>query len=74
MSIIPGDKVSWTQVSHRGRTISMKLKHGTVVNVMCETALVKISSGRLIEISLSKLRRPDEKSDITKFIERQKEG
>ena len=73
MNIIPGDKVSWTHVSRRGRTISMTLKNGTVVNVMCETTLVKISSGRLVEIPTSKLRRMDEKSDITKFIEALKE-
>jgi len=74
MSIIPGDKVSWTHVGHSGRTISMTLKYGTVVNVMCDTALVKISSGKLVEIPLNKLRKPEQKSEITEFIERARAG
>lgn len=63
-----GDKVSWTHVSNRGRTMSMSLREGIVESVKGDRAIVKKKRGREC-ILVSRLRVTGQKSQISEFVE-----
>jgi hypothetical protein len=63
------DAVQWTHVSHRGRSLSMQLRRGTVESITDGVALVRKASGRRESVTLVRLRRPDETTQITEFVE-----
>ena len=69
-----GDKVSWTHTSSSGRSISMSLREGVVVEIGPKFAKVKTSSKRIVELALSSLRVRGQKSEITEFVENMREG
>lgn len=76
MTIKIGDKVSWTHVSGSGSTVSMKLREGTVTAIDVHgIATVKPSSkAKSVQVAISRLRTPRQKSQITEFIEAVKEA
>lgn len=59
-----GDKVHWT---HYGKNC-MTRKEGVIENIEGESALIKCGK-RSLWIELIRLRLPDEKSDISLFVE-----
>jgi hypothetical protein len=66
----PNDRVTWTHVSKRGRTVSMSLKQGVVLSVAGGLAMVKSERGtRHYTIPLVNLRRVGEKSTLTEFCD-----
>lgn len=65
-----GDKVSWTKVSKRGRSISMRHLKGEIVAIRGDTATVKYGGNhRKIEIDMDNLRLAGEKGQLTEFVE-----
>lgn len=69
MIIQAGDKVHWTKVGKSKKTLSMQRMDGVVESVDVETAVVKLKSGRTKEVPVAQLRLPEEKSQITDFVE-----
>lgn len=69
----PGNRVSWTVSSIRGRTLSMRIMEGVLVSIDGDTSIMKTKS-RLKPVATSLLRLDGEKSDITNFIELMKGG
>ena len=71
-----GDRVQWTHCSIRGRSMSMTLREGTVVNLSKPTgknALVKMRNGHKKWMACSQLQRYGEKSELTSFVEAMRE-
>jgi hypothetical protein len=65
-----GERVTWTHVSKRGRSVTMSLKQGVVLAVAGGLATVKSERGtRYYTIPLANLRRVGEKSTLTEFCD-----
>lgn len=69
-----GDKVSWTHVSQRGRTMSMSLKEGTVEKIEGKVATIRTKSNRLVEVSVGRLRAVGQPSQLGEFVEAMREA
>jgi transcriptional regulator NrdR family protein len=67
--IKPGDNISWTHVSRRGKSLSMSLRCGTVEAIEGDAVTVIRPTGRRETIKLERLRRPGQKSQVTEFVE-----
>lgn len=64
-----GDRVSWTHVASNTRTLSMRLRKGTIVAITGDMSEVKTDSGKRVIIETRRLRLDGEKSQISEFIE-----
>lgn len=64
----PGDKVTWTKITGRGKTINMRLKYGTIESINGEVATVKTKGKSRLEIPLSDLRPENEPGTLTEFV------
>lgn len=70
-----GDAVSWTQISQRGRVVSMRLRNGTILEIGRTQAAVQPSGkGKPVVVTLARLRRPNEPSRIDEVIEAMRKG
>jgi hypothetical protein len=69
-----GDKVSWTKIGGSGRTVSMSLREGVVVEIVGIFARVKTSSNRIAMVEVDRLRLQGQKSQITEFVESMRNG
>ena len=76
MTIQIGDKVSWTHVSTSSRTISMKLREGTVIKINNGIATVKpvARNSRATQVDIRRLRLEGQKSQIMEFVEAVREA
>jgi hypothetical protein len=64
------DKVTWTHISHHGRSVSMTLKEGVVLAVSNGIATVKTERGtRYYTILTSNLRHVGAKSTLSEFCD-----
>lgn len=65
--IAVGDKVRWTQTSVRGRTMSMRLREGTVAAIMGDTATVKSRSERSkpVQVNVAQLEQERKETAIS---------
>jgi len=64
-----GDKVSWTHVSTRGRSMLMSLREGIITAMESKATWIKKKGGKSEVVSLARLRLPEHKSQITEFVE-----
>jgi hypothetical protein len=65
-----GDKVKWTDVSQRGRSVSMIQKTGELVEINGNTATVKYGrNNRRKSILIERLQPVTEKGHLTQFVE-----
>lgn len=64
-----GDKVHWTQVSTRGRTMSMQRREGTIESIDGALAIVRTAGNRQVQVALARLRLDGERSQIDEFVE-----
>lgn len=63
-----GDRVTWTQTSQQRDTLSMTLRTGIIDNIADDVVTIKTARGKE-QIALCRLRRPEQKSQITEFVE-----
>ena len=64
------DKVTWTQVSHHGRSVSMSPKEGVVIGFATKFAIVQTKRGtRSHMIPIANLRHVGERSTLTEFCD-----
>ncbi len=64
-----GDKVSWTKVSQRGRSLSMTLQEGTLETIMGDIACVRLKNGSQERVAVKLLRVEGQQSQIGEFVE-----
>lgn len=64
----PGDKVEWTHISQRGRTISMVLREGTIEAIDGGLAIVRTGKNRQVQVALARLRLDGQPSQIDEFV------
>jgi len=64
-----GDKVTWTHVVQRGKTVTLTLRTGVIESITGDMAVVKRQNGRTENIPLRRLRLPGQESQIREFIE-----
>lgn len=64
-----GDKVQWTEKRVSGRTISMNMRRGTIVERFGDDYLVKKTNGQNQVVPASWLQLDGQKSEIQDFIE-----
>lgn len=64
----PGDRVQWTHVSQRGRTMSMSLREGVLESIDGELAIVRTSKNRQVQVALARLRPVNQLSQIDEFV------
>jgi hypothetical protein len=65
-----GDRVQWTHVSQRGRSVSMRLRQGEVVQInLGGYAEVLVSGGRRVQVLARRLRLMDMPTQIGEFVE-----
>lgn len=64
-----GNRVSWTHVTQRGKSMTMILRKGVIVSIDDGKATVKKCSGRTEAIDIKRLRLLGQKSQITEFVE-----
>ena len=69
-----GDKVKWTETTWRGKSFSMRLKHGVIDSISNGVALVKTGRGRFAQVPVAKLQKEGQKSQITEFVELMRES
>lgn len=70
MSLIkPGDSVTFTVQTSKGRTVSLTLKKGKVESIANDMATVLIGKKSRYSISVSNLRLVGQKSTLTEFAE-----
>lgn len=62
-------RVSWTQTSVRGRTMSMQLREGTLVSITADVATVRLASGKLVDVDARLIRDEGQPSDIGRVVE-----
>lgn len=65
----PGDKVQWTHVSQRGRSVSMTLREGTLESIEGELAIVRTSANRQVQVAVKRLRAIGQRNQIDEFVE-----
>ena len=66
----PGDKVQWTETTGSGRrSISMRLKTGTLERIEGKIAIVKLPGGHLKLVGAELLQPKGARSSITEFVE-----
>lgn len=63
-----GDKVSWTHVSQRGRTMSMTLREGVIEQINGAVATVRTPSKRQVIVDIRRLRLEGQESQISEFV------
>jgi hypothetical protein len=63
-----GDKVHWTQVSQRGRVLSMQRREGTIETIEGDLAQVRTSGRRRVTIAVARLRADQQPGQIDELI------
>lgn len=64
----PGDRVHWTHVSQRGRTMSMTLREGVLESIEGDLALVRTGKNRQVRIAVARLWLDGQPSQIDEFV------
>lgn len=64
-----GDNVSWTHISTRGKSLSMRLRRGILINITGTKATVRLFNGKLETVAVNRLRLPGQPSQITELVE-----
>lgn len=64
----PGDRVHWTHVSQRGRTMSMVLREGVLESIDGELAIVRTSKNRQVQVAAACLRLDGQPSQIDEVV------
>lgn len=63
-----GDRVQWTHVSQRGRTMSMSLREGTIEAIDGELAIVRTGTNRQVQVALARLRTMGQPTQLDEFM------
>lgn len=70
MAIIVGSQVTWTHVSQRGKTLSLKTKSGTVEGIAGDMATVITGrNNRRVPVPLKALREQGQRTHLTDVVE-----
>ena len=65
-----GDEVSWSQVSRRGKEVSIRLREGVISSINDNVAKVKPpGKAKSVSVQLPNLRLAGEKSELSEFVE-----
>lgn len=70
MSIQPSQKVTWTEITGKGRSVEMKTVEGEVVSVAGNVALVKRANGRRKHILVKHLTPADKPTELTTVVKK----
>lgn len=63
-----GDRVQWTHVSQRGRTMSMSLREGTIEAIDGALAIVRTGKNRQVQVAMARLRAMGQPTQIDEFM------
>lgn len=63
-----GDRVQWTHVSQRGRTMSMSLREGTIEAIDGALAIVRTGTNRQVQVALARLRTMGQPTQLDEFM------
>ena len=68
---VVGDACRWTHVSGKGRHVTLTLRCGVILAISedDDTAVIEKPSGRRERVALRRLRTPEQKSQVTEFVE-----
>lgn len=70
VKIEAGMKVSWTHSSTKGRTLSMRLRDGTVEAIDANgMATIRLRSKRTCQVAVARLRAEGQPSQIDEFMD-----
>jgi len=65
-----GDKVQWTHAMRRSQEVILERRDGVILELDDKKAKVRrLGKRRAIWIAVKRLRRPDEESQVTEFVE-----
>lgn len=63
-----GDRVQWTHVSQRGRTMSMAVREGVIEAIDGALAIVRTGKNRQVQVSLARLRAMGKPTQLDEFM------